>query len=68
VAGVGLQAKQQTGSTRLRLYRSDGSNVDLCRRYDAEWGKCVVLLGTGGVKLASVDELSQKLTAEFLNA
>lgn len=52
----------------VRLYRPDGSNVDLCRRYDAERGKCGVLLGTGGVKLASVDELSQKLTAEFSNA
>jgi hypothetical protein len=52
----------------VRLYRPDGSNVDLCRRYDAERGKCVVLSGTGGVNLASVDELSQKLTAEFSNA
>jgi nicotinamidase-related amidase len=41
----------------VRLYRPDGSNVDLCRRYDEERGKCVVLPGTGGVKLASVDEL-----------
>jgi nicotinamidase-related amidase len=52
----------------VRLYRPDGSNVDLCRRYDAERGKCVVLPGTGGVKFVSVDELSQKLTADFSNA
>jgi nicotinamidase-related amidase len=52
----------------VRLYRPDGSNVDLCRRYDAERGKCVVLSGTGGVNLVSVDELSQKLTAEVSNA
>ncbi len=39
----------------VRLYSSDGSNVDLCRRQDAERGKCVVLPGTGGAEL--VDEL-----------
>jgi nicotinamidase-related amidase len=34
-----------------RLYRPDGSNVDLCRRYDAERGKCVVFPGTIGAEL-----------------
>jgi nicotinamidase-related amidase len=52
----------------VRLYRPDGSNVDLCRRYDAERGKCVVLPGTGGAEL--VDELKPspevRLDAESL--
>jgi nicotinamidase-related amidase len=38
-----------------RIYRPDGSNVDLCRRQDIERGKRVMLPGTDGAEL--VDEL-----------
>lgn len=46
-----------------RLYRPDGSNVDLCRRYDAERVKCVVLPGTGEAEL--VDELKPSTEIEL---
>jgi nicotinamidase-related amidase len=39
----------------VRLYRSDGFNVGLCRRQEVEQGKRVVLPGTEGAEL--VDEL-----------
>jgi hypothetical protein len=39
----------------VRLYLPDGSNVDLCRRRDAEQGKHVVAPGSDGAEL--VDEL-----------
>jgi nicotinamidase-related amidase len=39
----------------VRIYRPDGSNVDLCRRQDIERGKRVMLPGTDGAEL--VDEL-----------
>jgi nicotinamidase-related amidase len=39
----------------VRIYRPDGSNVDLCRRKDIERGKRVMLPGSDGVEL--VDEL-----------
>ena len=39
----------------VRLYLSDGSNVDPCRRQDVERGKQIVLPGTDGAEL--VDEL-----------
>jgi nicotinamidase-related amidase len=39
----------------IRLYRADGSNVDLCRRQDIENGKQVVIPGSDGAEL--IDEL-----------
>ena len=36
----------------VRLYRSDGSNVDLCRRALVEEGKALVLAGSPGCQLA----------------
>ncbi|MGI8831653.1 MAG: cysteine hydrolase family protein [Nitrososphaeraceae archaeon] len=39
----------------IRLYRADGSNVDLCRRQDIENGKQMVILGSDGAEL--MDEL-----------
>ena len=39
----------------VRLYRPDGSNVDLCRKQGVQRGKRVVLPGTDGAEL--VDEL-----------
>ncbi len=39
----------------VRLYLSDGSNVDLCRRKDIENGKQIVVLGSDGADL--LDEL-----------
>lgn len=39
----------------VRIYRSDGSNVDLCRREAIESGKQMVLAGSHGAEL--VDEL-----------
>jgi nicotinamidase-related amidase len=35
----------------IRLYRADGSNVDLCRRRDIENGKQVVIPGSDGAEL-----------------
>jgi nicotinamidase-related amidase len=40
----------------IRLYRVDGSNVDLCRRQAIENGKQVVILGSDGAEL--MDELT----------
>ena len=39
----------------IRLYRVDGSNVDLCRRQAIENGKQVVIPGSDGAEL--IDEL-----------
>jgi nicotinamidase-related amidase len=39
----------------IRLYRADGSNVDLCRRQAIENGKQVVIPGSDGAEL--IDEL-----------
>jgi nicotinamidase-related amidase len=39
----------------VRLYRADGSNVDLCRRNAIEGGKQVVIAGSDGAEL--MDEL-----------
>ncbi|MGI0001582.1 MAG: cysteine hydrolase family protein [Nitrososphaeraceae archaeon] len=39
----------------VRLYRADGSNVDLCRKKDIENGKQMVLPGSDGAEL--MDEL-----------
>ena len=54
----------------VRIYRPDGSNVDLCRRRDVEGGRCVVLPGSDGAEL--VDELKPssriRLDAERLLA
>ena len=54
----------------VRIYRPDGSNVDLCRRQDIERGKRVVLPGSDGAEL--VDELKPspqiRLDAERLLA
>jgi nicotinamidase-related amidase len=54
----------------IRIYRPDGSNVDLCRRRDIERGKRVVLPGSDGAEL--VDELKPspviRLDAERLLA
>jgi nicotinamidase-related amidase len=36
----------------LRLYKSDGSNVDLCRRSAVEQGAAIVRPGTAGAELA----------------
>jgi nicotinamidase-related amidase len=36
----------------LRLYKSDGSNVDLCRRSAVEQGASIVRPGTAGAELA----------------
>jgi nicotinamidase-related amidase len=36
----------------LRLYKSDGSNVDLCRRNAVEQGAAIVRPGTAGAELA----------------
>jgi nicotinamidase-related amidase len=37
----------------VRLYKSDGSNTDLCRRSAIEQGASIVRLGTPGAQLAS---------------
>jgi nicotinamidase-related amidase len=54
----------------VRIYRPDGSDVDLCRRRDIERGKRVVLPGSDGAEL--VDELKPspqvRLDAERLLA
>ena len=54
----------------VRIYRPDGSNVDLCRRRGVERGRCVVLPGSDGAEL--VDELKPssrtRLDAERLLA
>ncbi len=42
----------------VRLYREDGSNVDLCRRAQLESGKQVLVPGTDGAEL--MDELKPK--------
>ena len=39
----------------IRLYRADGSNVDLCRKQAIEKGKQVVIPGSKGAEL--IDEL-----------
>ena len=39
----------------IRLYLSDGFNVDLCRRKDIENGKQIVVLGSDGADF--LDEL-----------
>jgi nicotinamidase-related amidase len=39
----------------IRLYESDGSNVDLCRKKDIENGKRMVIVGSDGAEL--MDEL-----------
>ena len=39
----------------IRLYRADGSNVDLCRRHAIENGKQIVIPGSDGAEL--MDEL-----------
>src|ERR1700730_7196229 len=36
----------------IRLYKSDGSNVDLCRRRAVEQGAAIVYPGTVGAELA----------------
>lgn len=36
----------------VRLYKPDGSNVDLCRRAGVESGKSIVRPGTGGMEFA----------------
>ncbi len=52
----------------VRIYRPDGSNVDVCRREGVERGERVVLAGSGGAEL--VDELKPspqvRLDAELL--
>ena len=40
----------------IRLYRADGSNVDLCRKQAIENGKQVVIPGSRGAEL--MDELA----------
>src|ERR1700730_6638830 len=37
----------------VRLYKSDGSNVDLCRRRAVEQGAAIVCPGTLGAELAA---------------
>jgi nicotinamidase-related amidase len=44
----------------VRLYRADGSNVDLCRRNAIEGGKQVVIAGSDGAEL--MDELKPSNT------
>src|SRR5919112_961058 len=39
----------------IRLYREDGSNVDLCRKHAIKNGKQIVIPGTNGAEL--MDEL-----------
>jgi len=50
----------------VRIYRPDGSNVDLCRREDVERGKQVVLPGSAGAEL--VDELKPSTADARLDA
>jgi nicotinamidase-related amidase len=52
----------------VRLYRGDGSNVELCRRARVEQGAAIVRPGTQGVELASVlvPHRDLKLDADLL--
>jgi nicotinamidase-related amidase len=54
----------------VRLYRPDGSNVDLCRRAAIEQGKPVVLVGSPGAELVDALKPSPhvQLDAEVLLA
>ena len=47
----------------IRLYRTDGSNVDLCRRQAIESGKQVVIPGSDGAEL--MDELKPSSTVKL---
>jgi nicotinamidase-related amidase len=47
----------------VRIYRPDGSNVDLCRREGVERGKRVVLAGSEGAEL--MDELKPSPRVRF---
>jgi nicotinamidase-related amidase len=47
----------------VRLYRSDGSNVDVCRRADIESGAEIVRPGTNGAQL--VEGLTPSADARF---
>jgi len=65
-----FRARRQPIFHMVRLYRCDGSNVDLCHRASIEEGQRVVMPGTLGAEL--VDELkpdpSLRLDAESLLA
>jgi nicotinamidase-related amidase len=52
----------------VRLYKSDGSNTDLCRRSAVEQGAAIVCPGTPGSELAPplLPTRESKLDAEFL--
>ena len=52
----------------VRLYRPDGSNVDLCRRSAVEEGLRVLMPGTSGAELidAIKPDVSQRLEADAL--
>jgi nicotinamidase-related amidase len=52
----------------VRLYKSDASNVDLCRRRDVKQGAALVCPGTAGVELAAplLPGPGIKLDADFL--
>ena len=52
----------------VRLYKSDGSNVDLCRRSSVEQGAPIVCTGTPGSELAPplLPTRESKLDAELL--
>ena len=47
----------------VRLYNSDGSNVDLCRRQAIDNGKQIVISGTDGAEL--IDELKPFTTVRM---
>ena len=52
----------------VRLYKADGSNVDICRRAVVEAGQAIVRPGTSGMNLAGplIPEGSPALDAELL--
>src|SRR5690625_423439 len=52
----------------VRLYRPDGSNVDLCRRSAVEEGLRVLMPGTSGAEIidAVKPDVSQRLEADAL--
>ncbi len=66
-----LQAYRRAGKPVIhivRIYRSDGSNVDICRKERVEQGAPLVLAGSPGCQLASelLPETRSELDSELL--
>ncbi len=64
----GFRASESPIYHALRLYRPDGSNVDLCRRSAVEEGMRILMPGTMGAELANElrDEQSPRSDPETL--